>query len=73
MFLGPRFREEMLPFLAAGPSQGSPPSPMSKLSPTAHTTDGHLERMGVCCVREGRAPAALEAESLPLALGSGQG
>lgn len=73
VFPGPQFWGQMLPLLAAGPSQGSPLSPLSKLSPTAHTTGANLKRMGVCRVREGEPQMPWRQSPCPLALGRGEG
>lgn len=65
MFPGPQFWGETLPFLAVGPYQGIPSFPHVQTESNCSYHWFKLQRMGVCCVREGRTPNALEAESLP--------
>lgn len=62
---GPQFWGETFPFLAAGPFQESPPFPHVQTESNCSHHWFKLERTGVCCVREGRTPNALGAESLP--------
>lgn len=73
MFPGPHFWGETFPFLAAGPSQGSSPFPHVQTESNCSHHWFKLERMGVCRVREGRTPGALEAESSSRTVGKNEG
>lgn len=65
MFRGPQIWGKMFLFLAAGPSQRSPPFPHVQTESNCSCHWFKLERMGVCCVGEGGPQVPWGAEFSP--------
>lgn len=73
MFSGPQFWGEMFPFLAAGPSQGSPLFPHVQTESNCSHHWFKLERRGVLCQGRGNPKCPGGRILSPLALGKGGG
>ena len=73
MSQGPQIWGKMFLFLAAGPSQRSPPFPHVQTESNCSCHWFKLERMGVCCVGEGGPQVPWGQSSRLLALGKGEG
>lgn len=73
MFSGPQFWGEMFPFLAAGPSQGSPLFPHVQTESNCSHHWFKLERRGVLCRGRGNPKCPGGRILSPLALGKGGG